>query len=42
VKIAIYAGMFKKDQDGATKTLYELTNFLIESGIEVTEFPFQI
>jgi glycosyltransferase involved in cell wall biosynthesis len=42
VKIAIYAGMFKKDQDGATKTLYELTNFLIESGIEVGIWAFSI
>lgn len=35
MKIALYAGIFKKDQDGATKSLYELTGTLLEQGIEL-------
>lgn len=42
MKIAIYAGMFKENQDGATKTLYELTDTLLKEGIEVGVWAFKI
>jgi glycosyltransferase involved in cell wall biosynthesis len=35
MKIALYAGIFKKDKDGATKSLYELTESLLVNGLEV-------
>jgi glycosyltransferase involved in cell wall biosynthesis len=35
MKVAIYAGMFVKNQDGAAKSLYELTDSLLENHIEV-------
>ncbi len=35
MKIAIYTGTYKKDQDGAVKTLYELVRGIRDSGIEV-------
>jgi len=42
MRIAIYAGAFKRNQDGATKTLYELVDSLIEKGIEVGIWGFNI
>ncbi len=42
MRVAIYAGMYKKDQDGATKTLYELTGSLLENGFEVGVWGFCI
>jgi len=42
MKIALYAGMYKKDQDGATKTLYELVDTLLHSGIRVAIWSFNI
>ncbi len=41
MRVAIYAGMFTKDQDGATKTLYELTDSLLENNIEVGVWSFK-
>lgn len=41
MKIAIYAGMFAKDRDGATKSLYELTGSLLENNIEVAVWGFK-
>jgi len=40
MKIAIYAGMFKEDQDGSTKTLYRLTDTLLNQGFEVGIWAF--
>jgi phosphatidylinositol alpha 1,6-mannosyltransferase len=40
MKIAIYAGMYKQNWDGATKTLYELTNLLLKNGNEVGIWAF--
>ncbi|MBN1196352.1 MAG: glycosyltransferase family 1 protein [Candidatus Aminicenantes bacterium] len=34
MRIAIYSGTFKRNQDGATRTLYELTDTLLRNGIE--------
>ncbi len=42
MKVAIYAGMFKRNQDGATKTLYELTDSLLDRQIEVGVWAFQV
>ncbi len=42
MKIAIYAGMFKKNQDGATKSLYELTDSLLNNNIETGIWGFSI
>jgi phosphatidylinositol alpha 1,6-mannosyltransferase len=42
MRIAIYAGAFKMNQDGATKTLYELVESLLENGIEVGVWGFNI
>jgi phosphatidylinositol alpha 1,6-mannosyltransferase len=42
MKIALYAGMFKRDQDGATKTLYELTISMLDQGIEVGVWGYKI
>jgi glycosyltransferase involved in cell wall biosynthesis len=42
MKVAIYAGMFKKNQDGATKTLYELVNSLLDNHIDVGVWAFTI
>lgn len=42
MKIALYAGMFKQDQDGATKTLYELTDTLLKNEIKVGVWGFSI
>lgn len=42
MRVAIYAGMFKKNQDGATKTLYELVNSLLENGMEVGVWAFTV
>lgn len=35
MRVAIYAGTFKKEQDGVSKTLYELTESLLKEKIEV-------
>jgi len=42
MRIAIYSGIFKKDQDGATKTLYRLVDGLLQAGNEVAVFGFSI
>jgi phosphatidylinositol alpha 1,6-mannosyltransferase len=42
MRVAIYAGMYKKNQDGATKTLYELVNSLLENNIKVGVWAFTI
>lgn len=42
MRIAIYAGMFQRDQDGATKTLYRLVDALLAAGSEVAVFGFSI
>ena len=42
MKVAIYAGMFKENSDGAVKTLYELVNSLLQAGIEVGVWGFSI
>lgn len=42
MKVALYAGMFKKDQDGATKTLYELIDSLLANGFEVGVWGFSM
>jgi glycosyltransferase involved in cell wall biosynthesis len=42
MRVAIYAGMFKKNQDGATKTLYELVNSLLENNMEVGVWAFTL
>lgn len=42
MKIALYAGIFKKDQDGATKTLYELTDTLLEQGVVIGVWGYKI
>jgi glycosyltransferase involved in cell wall biosynthesis len=42
MKVAIYAGMFKENSDGAVKTLYELVNTLLLKGIEVGVWGFSI
>jgi len=35
MRVAIYSGTFKKEQDGVSKTLYELTESLLKEKIEV-------
>ncbi|MCP5107989.1 MAG: glycosyltransferase family 1 protein [bacterium] len=35
MKVAIYTGTFTKDRDGAAKSLYELTDSLLENNIQV-------
>lgn len=42
LRVAIYAGMYKENSDGAVKTLYELVNSLLEAGIEVGVWGFSI
>lgn len=42
MRIAIYAGMFRRDQDGATKTLYRLVDSMLETGIDVGVWGFAI
>jgi glycosyltransferase involved in cell wall biosynthesis len=42
MRIAIYTGMFKQDQDGATKTIYRLVDALLRAGNEVAVFGFSI
>ncbi|MCK4835485.1 MAG: glycosyltransferase family 1 protein [Candidatus Aminicenantes bacterium] len=42
MKVAIYAGMFIKNQDGATKTLYELSDSLLKRNIKVGIWAFSI
>ncbi len=42
MRVAIYAGMFEENKDGATKTLYELTESLLENRIEVGVWAFKI
>jgi phosphatidylinositol alpha 1,6-mannosyltransferase len=42
MKVAIYAGMYKENSDGAVKTLYELVNSLLGAGIEVGVWGFSI
>ena len=42
MKIAIYAGMYKRNYDGATKTLYELTDSLLLRKIKVGIWAFCI
>lgn len=42
MKVAIYAGMYIKDQDGATKTLYELTGSLLKKKIKVGVWAFSL
>ena len=36
MKVAIYTGTFKRDQDGVARTLYELVDSLLKRGIEVS------
>ena len=36
MKIVIYSGTFKKDQDGVARTLYELVDSLLDRGFEVS------
>jgi glycosyltransferase involved in cell wall biosynthesis len=40
MKIAIYAGMYKRNYDGATKTLYELTDSMLLRKIKVGIWAF--
>jgi phosphatidylinositol alpha 1,6-mannosyltransferase len=42
MKIAIYAGMYEKDSDGATRTLYELTDTLLNNRFDVGIWAFSI
>lgn len=42
MRVALYAGMFKKNQDGATKTLYELVDSMLQKNIEVGVWAFTI
>lgn len=42
MRIAIYAGIYKQNQDGATRSLYELVNSLLEKQIEVGIWGFSI
>jgi glycosyltransferase involved in cell wall biosynthesis len=42
MRVAIYTGTFKRNQDGATKTLYELINSLLKIGFEVGVWAFDI
>jgi phosphatidylinositol alpha 1,6-mannosyltransferase len=42
MRVAIYAGTYKKNQDGATKTLYELTDSLLRRNIKVGIWAFSI
>jgi glycosyltransferase involved in cell wall biosynthesis len=42
MRVAIYTGTFKKNQDGATKTLYELIDSLLKTNIEVGVWAFDI
>ncbi|MFQ6081955.1 MAG: glycosyltransferase family 4 protein [Candidatus Aminicenantia bacterium] len=42
MKVAIYAGIFVKDQDGATKTLYELIESMLKKNIEVGVWTFSL
>lgn len=42
MRVAIYAGMFKENQDGATKTLYKLTSHLLAEGIDTGIWGFSI
>lgn len=42
MKIALYAGMFEENKDGATKALYELVDSLLRKGIEVGVWGFSI
>lgn len=40
MKIALYAGMFRRNQDGATRTLYRLVSGLVEQGHTVAVWAF--
>jgi phosphatidylinositol alpha 1,6-mannosyltransferase len=42
MKVAIYAGIFKENHDGAVKTLYELVDSLLSEKIEVGVWGFSI
>lgn len=42
MRIALYAGIYKQNQDGATRSLYELVNSLLEKKIEVGIWGFSI
>lgn len=42
MKIAIYTGVYIKNQDGATKTLYELTDSLLKKNNEVGIWAFSV
>ncbi|UCH93565.1 MAG: glycosyltransferase family 1 protein [Candidatus Aminicenantes bacterium] len=42
MKVAIYAGMFKENHDGAVKTLYELVDSLLQKEIELGVWGFSI
>ncbi len=42
MRVAIYAGMYKENQDGATRTLYKLTSHLLSEGIETGIWGFSI
>ena len=42
MKVAIYAGMFIKNQDGATNTLYELSDSLLKRNIKVGIWAFSL
>ncbi len=40
MRIALYAGMFRRDQDGATKTLYRLVDGLVKEGHTLAVWAF--
>jgi len=42
MKVALYAGMYVKNQDGATKTLYQLTDSMLANSIEVAVWAFSL
>ncbi len=42
MRVAIYGGAFKKDQDGIARTLYELTDSLLKRDIEVGVWGYTI
>jgi len=42
MNVAIYAGMFEKDKDGATKTLYKLVETLLEKNEKVGVWSFSL
>ena len=42
MRVALYAGIFKKNQDGATRSLYELVDSLLANDIETAVWGFSI